>query len=274
MELWLVGEQGLGDQLQFVRYVGLLQASGVRCVISCDPRLVPLLSLQKPGARVVPYGTEVGSPATRWIPLMSLPAWHRTELDTVPVAAGYLTADPARVATWRTRLSNIAGPRVGLAWAGNPRAETGLSFGRSPPLAALEPLLATPGVSFISLQKGVGEDALEDEPFNSLITQLPDLDCGPGAFLDTAAVLQCIDLLVTTDTSIAHLAGALGVPTWLCLKYFPDWRWMLHGTTTPWYRSLRLFRQAPRADWTSVYTNVALELGRWNQNRISSRQAV
>ncbi|MGO9993423.1 MAG: tetratricopeptide repeat protein [Steroidobacteraceae bacterium] len=266
-ELWLVGEQGLGDQLQFARYAKVLQAEGFDCVIACDPRLVKLLALALPGPRVVPFDTAPVEPAaTRWIPLMSLPHWHRTRPDTVPHAAGYLAVDPLRVAHWRTRLPAARGPRVALAWAGNPRMETGRYAGRSPPLASLAPVADIP-VTFISLQKGPGEEQLDAVPFGRTITRLTDLDAGPDAFLDTAAILTCVDLLITADTAIAHLAGGLGVPTWLCLMHEPDWRWMSRGSGTPWYASMRLYRQPTPGDWASVYAAVAGDLAQWVASR-------
>jgi tetratricopeptide (TPR) repeat protein len=256
IELWLLGEQGLGDQLQFVRYVKLVSACGLRCVIACDPRLVKILALAELGARIVPLDTPPESPIARWIPLMSLPAWHGTRPDTVPSADGYLAADPQRIAHWRARLPATLNLRVALAWAGNPNMETGRYAGRSPPLAALAPVTKIPGVSFISLQKG-GEEQLDAAPFGAAILRLPDLDAGPDAFLDTAAILQCVDLVVTSDTAIAHLAGGLGVTCWLCLMHEPDWRWMPRGAATPWYASMRLFRQPAPGDWASVYAEVA-----------------
>ena len=119
--------------------------------------------------------------------------------------------------------------------------ETGRYSGRSPPLAALAPLMSVPRVSFISLQRGPGEEQLRQVRFGAAIQPLPGLDEGPDAFLDTAAVLKCVDLLITSDTAIAHLAGGLGVPCWLCLMHEPDWRWMRSGERTPWYSSIRLF---------------------------------
>jgi tetratricopeptide (TPR) repeat protein len=150
IELWLLGEQGLGDQLQFARYAKLLSACGQRCVIACDPRLVKILALAELGARIVPLDPAPAAPGARWIPLMSLPAWHGTRPGTVPAADGYLAADPQRIANWRARLP--AGPnlRVALAWAGNPTMETGRYAGRSPPLAALAPVTKVPRVSFSS----------------------------------------------------------------------------------------------------------------------------
>jgi tetratricopeptide (TPR) repeat protein len=256
IELWLLGEQGLGDQLQFARYARLVSAQGLRCVIACDRRLVKILALAELGARIVPLDRPPDAPSARWIPLMSLPAWHGTRLGTVPAAEGYLAADPERIAYWRARLGSTPTLRVALAWAGNPHMETGRYAGRSPPLTALAPMMTVPGVNFISLQMG-GEDQLKAAAFGAAILRIPDLDAGPDAFLDTAAILKCVDLLVTSDTAIAHLAGGLGVPCWLCLMHEPDWRWMPQGATTPWYASMRLFRQPTPGNWAKVYEEVA-----------------
>ncbi len=260
LELWLVAEQGLGDQLQFVRYARVVREGGIRCVIGCDPRLVTILEHAELGARIVPFDTATDARAARWIPLMSLPGWHGTRPDTVPAADGYLAADPRRVEIWRARLATTSGLRVALAWAGNPKMETGRHAGRSPPLAALAPLMAVPDVNFVSLQKGHGEEQLDAVPFGKSILRLPGLDSGSDAFLDTAAVLKCVDLLVTSDSAIAHLAGALGVPTWLCLMHEPDWRWMPSRADTPWYTSMRLFRQPSAKAWVRVYEEVAAAL--------------
>ena len=262
-EVWLVGEQGLGDQLQFARYAPILAEAGVPCVLHCDARLVALLAQAHLAPRVEPLGKAqpaVSSQAA-WIPLMSLPIWHRTTPDSVPRANGYLVADPVRVEHWHERLPKPPGGRIGLAWSGNPRFEVGRNVGRSPPLRALAPLARFTDVAFLSLQKGAGEEQLADPVFH-WITRLHGLDEGFDAFLDTAAVLQCIDLLITSDTGIAHLAGALGVPTWLCLMKTPDWRWMLEGCETSWYRSVRVFRQPAAGDWASVYAQIAAELAR------------
>jgi Flp pilus assembly protein TadD len=260
-EIWLIGEQGLGDQLQFARYAKLLEVSGFRCVLACDARLVKLLAYSLPEVRVVAFGAQPANPGTTaWMPLMSMAMRHRTAPDTVPYPKRYLAADSVRLDQWRARLTAIRGPRVGLAWAGNPQMETGRYVGRSPPLAAFAPLFKKPAAHFISLQKGHGVEQLGGVPFGDSILRLPDLDSGPDAFLDTAAVLECVDLLITSDTAIAHLAGGLGVPTWLCLMHDPDWRWMLQGTVSPWYDSMRLFRQPAPGDWASVYAEIAARL--------------
>jgi len=121
-------------------------------------------------------------------------------------------------------------------------------------------LMTVPNVQFISLQKGFGAEQLDSVVFGRSVHSFDNLDDGPDAFLDTAAVLKCVDLLVTSDTAIAHLAGGLGVPTWLCLMREPDWRWMRQGVATPWYSSMRLFRQPSPGDWASVYREVAAAL--------------
>ncbi len=257
--VWLVGEQGLGDQIQFARYAKVLIQQGMRCVIACDPRLVRVLQECDVGVPVSSLEAITADPGARWFPLMSLPTWHRTSQHTVPAAAGYLRADAGRVGRWRARLPS-GGLNVALAWAGNPRMETGRHAGRSPPLAALAPLMEVPNVEFISLQRGPSEEQLGSVSFGRSILRFPDLDSGPDAFVDTAAVLTCVDLLITSDSAIAHLAGALGVPTWLCLMHEPDWRWMQSGSTTPWYASMRLFRQPTRSNWEPVYGEVAKAL--------------
>jgi tetratricopeptide (TPR) repeat protein len=261
LELWILGEQGLGDQLQFVRYANLLIEQGFRCVLACDPRLVALFSANRLASRVVPIGTTPEHPESPWVALMSLPAWHGTRPDTVPASDGYLAADLRRTEHWRSRLPD-AGLRVAVAWAGNPAMETGRYVGRSPPLAAFAPLASLADVRLISLQKGYGEEQIAQTPFGGKVLRLDGLDNGADAFLDTAAVLTCVDLLLTSDTSIAHLGGALGVPTWVALMHEPDWRWMREGATTPWYRSMRLFRQREPGNWAPVFTEIADQLAR------------
>jgi tetratricopeptide (TPR) repeat protein len=259
-EVWLLGEQGLGDQIQFIRYAKLLEQSGLSCTIGCDKRMVRALGRAGLRARIVARGAPVDTPDACWAPLMSLPAYHRTRPDNVPYPGGYLTDDAARVARWQELLSPVQRPRVAVAWSGNPSMETGRHVGRSFPLPALTPLLAVGGVRFMSLQKGHGSAQADSEPFRSSLLRFEGFDPDPDAFVDTAAILRCVDLLITSDSAIAHLAGALGVKTWLCLHSDPDWRWQRAGTTTPWYSSLRLFRQQRPGDWASVFEQVAAEL--------------
>lgn len=261
LELWLLGEQGLGDQIQFARYARLFADRGISCRLACHPRLVDLLARADLGAaKVQAHGTSPEGPHARWLPLMSAPRWHGTTRDSIPGGGVYLRAQEERVAYWRDRLPRGPKPRIGLVWAGNPRVERGRFAGRSPPLSSLAPLFGI-DATFVSLQLG-GDEALEQAGFASKAVRLAGLDDGPSAFLDSAAVLKCLDLLVTSDTAAAHVSGGLGVPTWLCLKEDPDWRWTISGSGTPWYASMRLFRQPRGGDWTAVYRDVASAIGR------------
>jgi len=188
-----------------------------------------------------------------------------TRVDTIPAQVPYLAAEPARVARWKERLRTLPGLRVGVAWQGNPKAEEFIwARGRSFPLAALEPLAQLPGVSLVSLQKGPGCEQLARVSFADRIVDLgTDLDSAPDAFLDTAAVMASLDLVVSCDTSIVHLAGGLGRPVWTALSLSPEWRWLLERNDSPWYPTMRLFRQPNPGDWETVVRDVASELGEW-----------
>jgi len=165
----------------------------------------------------------------------------------------YLAAEPERVAHWRAALDARPGFKVGIVWQGNRHSIADL--GRSPPLAAFAALAAVPGVRLISLQKGEGGEQLDAMP---MVERLPGaLDPGPDAFLDTAAVMQCLDLVISADTAPAHLAGALGRPVWLALKRVADWRWLLDRDDNPWYPTARLFRQERAGDWDAVFARMA-----------------
>ena len=250
-------EQGLGDTLQFVRYVPLLAARGARVVLEAPRVLHRLLSTLLGGATLI----GVGEPPPDFdvhCPLLSLPLAFGTRLETVPAAVPYLAAEPARIAHWRERLPK-APLRVGIVWQGNPAAK--VDRGRSPPLSCFVPLARVPGVALVSLQKNHGLDQLSALPPDVTVHTLgEDFDSGPDAFLDTAAVMENLDLIVTSDTSVAHLAGALGRPTWLALKAVPDWRWLMERSDSPWYPSMRLFRQETPGDWGPVFARMAAEL--------------
>jgi hypothetical protein len=201
---------------------------------------------------MVPAGAAL-PPADAVIPLLSLPA--RTTI--APVGPPYLSAEPERVAAWKDRIGD-SGLRVGINWQGfSGRFE---DKGRSVPLAAFTPLAAVPGIRLISLQKGEGEDQIASAGF--AVETLAGLDAGPDAFLDTAAVMMTLDLIITSDTSIAHIAGALGRTVWVALRRVPDWRWMLDRTDSPWYPTMRLFRQTADGEWESVFSAMAAELSR------------
>lgn len=237
-------EQGLGDTIQFCRYLSSLRN---KVAFVAPPRLARLLSSQPDMPSIIADGDTL-PPFDLVCPLLSLPA--RT--DVQPVPPPYLFAEPQRVTRWGQQIGND-GLRIGIAWQGNPARHE--DKGRSIPLAAFAPLAQNPGVRLISLQKQQGEAQLAAAPFR--VDVLPGLDDGPDAFLDTAAVMQVVDLIVTSDTSIAHLAGALGRPVWLALRHVPDWRWGLDRPDTPWYPTMRLFRQAANGDWAPVFQAMA-----------------
>ncbi|HEV7665458.1 MAG TPA: tetratricopeptide repeat protein [Chloroflexota bacterium] len=246
----LHAEQGLGDTLQFVRYAPLLAGSGGRVVLECQPELKTLLDGVAGVDQVVARG-ETLPPFDVHAPLMSLPWLCGTGLETIPADSPYLRAAPVQT----PRLPEDGRLRVGLVWAGSPGNKN--DHQRSVSLTALAPLGGVEGVAFYSLQKGPQAEQLRNSP-----PGLPLTDLGPRLhdFADTAAVLRQIDLLITVDTSVAHLAGALGIPTWLMLPFAPDFRWLLDRHDSPWYPSLRLFRQSHRGDWSGVLDRVTASL--------------
>ena len=248
-------EQGLGDVMQFCRYLPLLAAQGATIVFEVMPSLKALLRTLPGAMHIIGRGEPIPA-VDYYCPLLSLPHALNTRVDTIPAQVPYLAAEPERVARWQERLRTLRGLRVGLAWQGNPKAEEFVwARGRSLPLAALEPLAQLPGVSLVSLQKGPGCEQLARVPFADRIVELgSDLDAGPDAFLDTAAVMASLDLVVSCDTAIVHLAGALGRPVWTALSLSPEWRWLLTRNDSPWYPTMRLFRQSTDGDWGAVVT--------------------
>jgi tetratricopeptide (TPR) repeat protein len=249
----LHAEQGLGDTIQFARYVRLLGRAGANAILETHPELKPLLARLE-GCRSVIARGETRPAYDFHCPLGSLPLAFKTELSSVPTEIPYVSADAERVNHWRPRLEALGGPRVALVWAGNAAHANDLH--RSLPLALLRPLWAGDVARFVSLQRdlraGDGE-ILAEAPVLALGSELADFD-------DTAAVLAGCDLLITVDTSVAHLAGAMGRPVWLLLPFSSDWRWTAQSDRSPWYPSVRLYRQPQPGDWESVVARVAGDL--------------
>jgi len=246
----LHAEQGLGDTMQFARYVPLLAAGGADVVLEVQPELRSLMSGLDGAARVLARG-EAPPAFDVHCPLGSLPLAMKTELATVPAAIPYLAADPARVAQWSARIEALPRPRVAVAWSGNPAHENDAN--RSIPLDRLAPLFSIPA-GFVSIQRDVRDaEAMQlagEGRLRHVGGELTD-------FSDTAAVLALCDLVIAVDTAPAHLAGALGRPLWVLVPFAPDWRWTLDGETTPWYPAARLFRQTSLGDWDGVIARVA-----------------
>jgi tetratricopeptide (TPR) repeat protein len=242
-------EQGLGDTLQFVRYAAIAKAQGGKVLVRCQRTLMPLLA-RTPGIDRVLARDEALPPFDVQVPLLSLPGILRTMPNTVPAAVPYLFADPQRISYWREELEPTAGFRVGIVWRGN--ADQATERFRSVPLEQFARLARIPGVCLFSLQKESGADSA-GFPLVDLSNYLTD-------FQETAAIVANLDLVITRDTAVAHLAGGLGKPVWLALSAVPDWRWMRDRLDSPWYPSMTLFRQRQLGQWAPVFEAIAERL--------------
>lgn len=255
-------EQGIGDTLQFVRYIPLLEARGARVTLEVQPVLAELLrsSFQMRGTLIV--RGDARPMVDYHCPLLSLPLAFHTGADSIPGGVPYVKAATAAVDAWRERLSALPGLKIGLNWQGHVGSEKQPWVrGRSFALAAAAPLANITGITLVSLQKAAAADQRNQVEFGRTIQQLTDpLDTGPEALMETAALMQALDLFITSDTSTAHLAGALGVPAWVVLHKVPDWRWQMDRAESPWYPSLRLVRQHTEGDWQELFARVANEV--------------
>jgi tetratricopeptide (TPR) repeat protein len=275
----LHSEQGLGDTVQFIRYAPLVKERGGTVIVECHPPLLRLLAGVPGIDHLLPEGSPL-PPFDVRAPLLSLPSILRTTVATVPAKVPYLYAKPDLVEHWRQKLcevrystfdANKLAPdvghtadtghrtskvehelKVGIAWQGTPAFRYDRQ--RSIPLTLFAPLASVEGVQLISLQKGPGTDQLR-----ALEGRFPIVDFGTtldeatGAFMDTAAIIKNLDLVICSDSAVAHLAGALGAQVWVALPLVPDWRWMLNRNDSPWYPTMRLFRQTRFADWDDVF---------------------
>ncbi len=244
-------EQGHGDAIQFARYLPVLAARGANVAYLCRSHMHRLFNGLRTPIRLVDQVAALG-PFDYQIALSSLPRAFGTRLDSIPSHLSYLRADDFLAEKWKGWLGPH-GYKVGICWRGNQNHKADPS--RSIPLACFAKLAAIDGVRIISLQKQETGADLETMP--GLIRPGEEFDAGPDAFIDTAALMQNLDLIVTCDTAIAHLAGALGRPVWVLLKDVPDWRWLLDRRDSPWYQAMRLFRQKRRGDWEEVFDRVA-----------------
>jgi hypothetical protein len=261
----LHAEQGLGDTIQFCRYVDLVAARGGQVILQVQApveRLMASLAPVRAGqAQIVLLGAKPPDFDVE-CPLLSLPAVFGTTVESVPWPGAYLVADPELVAEKRVLFPHLrlqdspyAQHRVGLAWAGNPRYKADSL--RSVKLATLLPLLRTPDITWISLQKGPGAEQLAALTGDVALRDGSSHDCD---LAETAALMDTLDLVITTDTCIAHLAGAMGKQVWILLPHLSDWRWMQETETTPWYPTARLFRQSTPGDWDGLIVRVIKQL--------------
>lgn len=250
----VVCEQGFGDTIQFARYLPMLKAQGAHVILECPAELVRLFS----GCAAVEEVKTQALPNTpanaydAYVYLMSLPALFQTTIETIPPADGLLSPDPAVTTPWQKRFETLKGINVGLVWAGSQEPPD-----RSCSLAQYAPLLTVPHVTFYALQKGPAA-AEAEEPCSH--GKLINLDTDITDFADTAAILQQLDLVITVDTAVAHLAATLQRPTWVLLPHVADFRWLTGREDSPWYPGMRLFRQPRRGDWEAVIQAVAAAL--------------
>ena len=258
----LHAEQGFGDTIQFVRYAPLVARRGARVILECPPELAALLRSVEGVSQVIERGAAL--PFFDFhCPLMSLPLAFGTQLATIPASVPYLRPDQMLLSKWRARLPQTGRLRVGLCWTGS--REHLNDHNRSIPLASFASLLAVSGIDFVSMQKDVDPvqaEILQDYGVLSLGRELAD-------FADTAAGLALLDLVVAVDTSVAHLAGAVGKVVALLLPFSPDWRWLLDRTDCVWYPTMRIFRQAALQDWSEPVERLRQELAEAAERRMA-----
>jgi hypothetical protein len=251
--LLLVADQGFGDVIQFSRYIPWVCERCPDVVVAADPVMHPLIRQVSPSLQLVDRWDRC-PPFAAYCPLSGLPRLHGTTLETIPGGVPYLPGDPARTVNWRARMDDLLPPdirRIGIVWAGRPTHSN--DSNRSATLAAFGPLAELDATALISLQKGPGQAAI-----GGYFGQAPLVNLGAeiADFLDTIAIIEGLDLLVTVDTAVAHLAGAMGKPVWVMLPFAPDWRWLLDRGDSPWYPTARLFRQSLAGDWGSAMRQV------------------
>ena len=253
----IYSEQGLGDTLQFCRYTKILADHGATVVLEVQRLLVNLLQNLDGVSKLVVKGDSIPEYDFQ-CPLMSMPLAFKTTTETIPSHIPYIHASSEKQARWREYLGET-GFKIAICWQGSKQGK--IDIGRSFPVSLFQNIANIPRVRLISLQKNEGVEQLMNLPEGMNIETLPeDFDSGDNSFLDSAAVMKCVDLVITSDTALTHLAGALGVKAWLPLKLVPDWRWMLEGSGTPWYPNHRLFRQKIRGDWITVFNEMESEI--------------
>jgi Flp pilus assembly protein TadD len=267
----LHAEQGFGDAIQFVRYAPFVKERGGTVVLAAAERMQALLRTAPGIDQIVTLPPTPPLPEFDvYCPLMSLPAIFGTTTSSVPAEIPYLRAEPERVERWRKRLEPHRGFRVGIAWQGSP-AMLPHDLWRSIPLTRFEPLARVDGVCLVSLQRGAGTDQLAALGGRFPLVDLArDFDESAGVLLDTAALMMSLDLVVTCDTSIGHLAGALGVPVWIALQAVPAWRWLFDREDTAWYPTARLFRQIRFGAWEEPFGRMAGALRKLVRDRAAN----
>lgn len=251
-------EQGMGDVLQFIRLLPLIKKQGARIVFACQKPLQKLLSCCKEIDEWFPIDEPGQINFDLHVPLLSLPGLLGINAENCPKTVPYVSADPERVEHWKPKIEKIGGFKIGIGWQGSSTYRGDRL--RSIPLKCFQPLAHVPNVTLVSLQKTDGLEQLEEVKDHFPVQTLEGLDASGGAFMDTSAVMQHLDLVVTCDTALGHLAGALGRPVWSAQSLAADWRWFRNRSDTLWYPTMRLFRQNTLGDWDGVFADMAAEL--------------
>jgi tetratricopeptide (TPR) repeat protein len=252
----IMSEQGFGDQIQFARYIPLIKEMGGRVLFECHKELMPLFESFEGIDRLLekPYNSDSGENTDVCVQLLNLPGIFGAKLDNMLADVPYLKADPGSADKWESRF-NRASIKIGIVWAGNPKHSN--EGNRSCKLSDFTLLSSIPDVELFSLQK----DGMNGN-YESHLSAMKVIDLGKeiGDFNDTASIIEKLDLVISVDTSVAHLAGSLGRPVWTLLPFIPDWRWMLDREDTPWYPTMKLFRQREPGDWEDVLNRVTVKL--------------
>ncbi|MDB4336061.1 hypothetical protein N9996_00555, partial [Synechococcus sp. AH-603-M21] len=256
----LAREQGLGDILQFMRYAAALRNKGISVSLSAQTKLHSLI--QASGIDPSPLTPKQANEVTegRWIPLLSVPRHLKVSPENPIITEPYIKTTEELTAKWAGILGSKDNPVVGINWQGNPNPEKNNFIGRSLSLEIFATITTKTNATLLSLQKGFGSEQLETCSFKDRFVSCQDQVNDTWDFLETAAIIANCDLVITSDTSVAHLAGGMGKTTWLLLKKVPEWRWGLEGDTTFWYPTMRLLRQKERGDWDEVMERVAVAL--------------
>jgi len=258
--LLIVTEQGLGDTFQFMRYANTMRQRGAKISFCAQPQLHSLI--QASGVDESPLTPNQGNQVIdgQWIPLLSLPKYLGVNPYNPIINEPYICNTDDLFVKWQTILSAEQQPIIGINWQGNPLAEQSTLRGRSLALETFAPIATHTNAKLLSLQKGFGSEQLETCSFKKYFVNCQDQVNEIWDFLETAAIIANCDLIVTSDTAVAHLAGGMGKSTWLLLQNIPDWRWGLEGDSTFWYPTMRLFRQREKGNWDEVIRRIALAL--------------
>jgi len=252
-------EQGLGDTIQFIRYIPMLAKAGGDIVVECDAKLSHLFSGYEDITRFIGTGDELPDFDIH-ASLLSLPNIFKTSLNSTPSDTNYIHINDNLVGSWKNKLSSLKKLKVGLCWQGS--VDNRKDQSRSIPLKYFSDILNIIDISFVSLQKGYGQEQILDGGLAETITDFSSEMDTHEKFVDTCAIIENLNLVIGVDTATIHLAGAMGKPVWVLLPYSPDWRWMLNTNDTPWYPTMRLFRQQEPGNWETVMDEISVELGK------------